>query len=236
MIFNSKKEILFVVLAMFFVTNAIVAEMIGGKLIEINIFSYSFKFSMGILPWPVVFLSTDLINEYFGKKGVRRLSIITSCLIGYSFVLLYGGMKIPAASFSPVQDKEFTIVFGQSMWIIVGSITAFLVSQMVDVFVFWFFREMTKEKLLWLRSTGSTAISQLIDSFIVLGIGFLLPGKISLADFLNVGFTNYAGKLILAIMLTPLIYVGHFFIEKYLGDKESEKEIEQTAKESLRKF
>ena len=235
MIFKTKKETLFVILAMFFVTNAIVAEMIGGKLIEITIFNFSFKFSMGILPWPVVFLSTDLINEYFGKKGVRRLSVITAGLIGYAFIILYGGMKIPAASFSPVQDKEFTIVFGQSLWIIVGSITAFLVSQIVDVFIFWFLREITKEKLLWLRSTGSTVISQLIDSFIVLGIGFLLPGKISFADFLNVGFTNYSGKLILAIALTPLIYFGHFLIEKYLGEKESEKEIEQTAQEALRK-
>src|ERR1051326_6542897 len=163
MIFNSRKEILFVVLAMFFVTNAIVAEMIGGKLIEISLFGFHFAFSMGILPWPVVFLSTDLINEYFGKKGVRRLSVITEGMIGYAFVLLYGGMKVPAASFSPVQDKEFYIVFGQSMWIIAGSIIAFLVSQITDVFVFWFFREMTKEKLLWLRATGSTVVSQLID-------------------------------------------------------------------------
>ena len=232
MIFNSKKEILFVVLAMFFVSNAIVAEMIGGKLIEINLFNFHFAFSMGILPWPVVFLSTDLINEYFGKKGVRRLSIITACLIGYAFVLLYGGMKIPAAAFSPVQDKEFSLVFGQSMWIIAGSIIAFLVSQIIDVFVFWFFRNKTGGKLLWLRSTGSTVISQLIDSFIVLGVGFLLPGKITIDQFFNVGFTNYSGKLIIAILLTPLIYLGHFLINKYLGEKEAEKEIEQTAKES----
>ena len=235
MIFNSRKEILFVVLAMFFVTNAIVAEMIGGKLIEISLFGFHFAFSMGILPWPVVFLSTDLINEYFGKKGVRRLSIITACFIAYAFVVLYGGMKIPAATFSPVQDKEFTQVFGQSMWIIAGSIIAFLVSQIVDVFVFWFFREITKEKLLWLRSTGSTVISQLIDSFIVLGIGFLLPGKITMGQFLNVGFTNYSGKLIIAILLTPLIYLGHFLINKYLGEKEAEKDIAETAKESLEK-
>ncbi|MBI3501270.1 MAG: queuosine precursor transporter [Bacteroidetes bacterium] len=233
--FNSRKEILFVVLAMFFVTNAITAEMIGGKLIEINIFDFHFAFSMGILPWPIVFISTDLINEYFGKKGVRKLSVITACLIGYAFLLLYGGMNVPAAAFSPVQDKEFNIVFGQSMWIIVGSIIAFLVSQIMDVFVFWFFRALTKEKFLWLRTTGSTVISQLIDSFIVLGIGFLMPGKISFSNFLNVGFTNYSGKLILAILLTPLIYLGHFLIDKYLGEKESEKEIEEAAEESLEK-
>jgi uncharacterized integral membrane protein (TIGR00697 family) len=230
MIFNSKKEILFVTLAGFFITNAIVAEMIGGKLIEIG----PFKFSMGIMPWPVVFLSTDLINEYFGKKGVQRLSIITACLIGYSFILLYSGMSIPAASFSPVQDKEFSIVFGQSMWIIAGSITAFLVSQVLDVFVFWFFRTLTGEKHLWLRATGSTAVSQLVDSFIVLGIGFLLPGKISLANFINVGLTNYTGKLIIAVALTPLIYAGHFLIDRYIGVGESHKMIDETAKEVVK--
>ena len=143
-------------------------------------------------------------------------------------------MNIPAASFSPVQDKEFYIVFGQSMWIIAGSITAFLVSQVLDVFVFWFFRSLTGEKYLWLRATGSTAVSQLIDSFIVLGIGFLLPGKISLANFINVGITNYTGKLIIAVALTPLIYAGHFLIDKYIGMGESHKMIDETAKEEIR--
>ncbi|HEY4797762.1 MAG TPA: queuosine precursor transporter [Bacteroidia bacterium] len=227
MIFKSKREMLYVVLAMFFVANAIVAEMIGGKLIEIHLFSFSFKMSIGIIPWPVVFLSTDLINEYFGTSGVRRLSIITACLIAYSFVLLYAGINVHAAGFSPVKDDAFANVFGQSLWIIVGSITAFLFSQMVDVFVFWFFKNKTGEKFLWLRATGSTVISQLIDSFIVLGIGFLLPGKISLSDFLNVGFTNYSGKMIIAIVLTPAIYVGHFLIDKYLGEKESHQLITQ---------
>ncbi len=235
MIFKSKREMLYVILSMFFVTNAIVAEMIGGKLIDIHLLGFSFKFSIGILPWPIVFLSTDLINEYFGKQGVRRLSIITSCLIAYAFILLYAGMKVPAAGFSPVQDPAFTNVFGQSMWIIAGSITAFLVSQMIDVFIFWYFRNRTGGKMLWLRSTGSTVISQLIDSFIVLGIGFLLPGKISLSDFINVGLTNYSGKLIIAIVLTPFIYIGHYMIDKYIGDKESHKIVEATAAEEIRK-
>ena len=234
MIFNSRKEMLYVILAMFFVTNAIVAEMIGGKLIEIHILDWSFKFSMGILPWPVVFLTTDLINEYFGRSGVRKLTIITACLIGYAFILLYGGMKIPAATFSPVQDDAFSNVFGQSMWIIAGSITAFIASQLLDVLVFWFFREITGGRMLWLRATGSTVISQLVDSFIVLGIGFLLPGKISLADFISVGLANYSGKLILAILLTPMIYAGHFLIDKYLGEKKSRDIIKETAQENKR--
>ena len=100
--------------------------------------------------------------------------------------------------------------------------------------MFWFFRSLTGEKYLWLRATGSTAVSQLIDSFIVLGIGFLLPGKISLANFINVGITNYTGKLIIAVALTPLIYAGHFLIDKYIGMGESHKMIDETAKEEIR--
>ena len=220
MTFKSKREILYLTLAMFFVTNAIVAEMIGGKLIDIYLLGFSFKFSIGILPWPIVFLSTDLINEYFGKQGVRKLSIITSCMILYAFLVLFLAMGVPAASFSPVQDDAFRNVFGQSMWIIAGSITAFLVSQIIDVMVFWFFKSRTGNKMLWLRATGSTVVSQLIDSFIVLGIGFLLPGKISLDNYINVGLTNYSGKLIIAILLTPFIYIIHFLIDKFILNEE----------------
>lgn len=220
MTFKSKRETLYLILAMFFVTNAIVAEMIGGKLIDIHLIGFSFKFSIGILPWPIVFLSTDLINEYFGKQGVRKLSIITSCMILYAFLVLFFAMGVPAASFSPVQDDAFKNVFGQSMWIIAGSITAFLVSQIIDVMVFWFFKSRTGNKMLWLRATGSTVVSQLIDSFIVLGIGFLLPGKISLDNYINVGLTNYSGKLIIAILLTPFIYIIHFLIDKFILNEE----------------
>ena len=132
--FSSKKDTVFIILACFFVTNAIVAELIGGKLIQIG----PFTMSIGILPWPIVFLTTDLINEYFGKSGVRKLTIITVFLIIYAFIVLYIGMQVKATSFSPVNDDNFRAVFGQSMWIIVGSIIAFLISQLVDVFIFWF--------------------------------------------------------------------------------------------------
>ena len=109
MLLNNKKEILFTILSGFFITNAIVAELIGGKLIQYG----EFTMSIGIIPWPVVFLTTDLINEYYGPKGVRRLSIITAFLIAYAFILLYLGMQVDAASFSPVQDEQFIAVFGQ---------------------------------------------------------------------------------------------------------------------------
>lgn len=211
--FKSKKDTAFVILAGIFITNAVVAELIGGKLIQIG----PFVMSIGILPWPVVFLTTDLINEYFGEKGVRRLSFITASLIAYAFLVLLLAIAIPAAKgISPVNDEQFQAVFGQSMWIIVGSIMAFLVSQLIDVTVFWYFRNKTGDKKIWLRTTGSTVISQLFDSFIVLGVAFWLPGKINFETFIGSALTGYTFKLGIAILLTPLIYWGHRIIKNYL--------------------
>ena len=114
---------------------------------------------------------------------LKKLSLITAGLIAYAFILLFLAISIPAAKgISPVNDDQFFAVFGQSMWIIVGSITAFLVSQLIDVSIFHFFKNKTGNKMIWLRSTGSTVISQLFDSFIVLGIAFwLLIGQYGLA-------------------------------------------------------
>ena len=213
--FKTKKELVFVILAGIFITNAVVAELIGGKLIQIG----PFVMSIGILPWPIVFLTTDLINEYFGEKGVKKLSIITACLIAYAFIILLLAITIPAAKgISPVNDEQFQAVFGQSMWIIVGSIIAFLVSQLIDVTVFWFFKKKTGNQKIWLRTTGSTIISQLFDSFIVLGIAFWLPGKINFDTFISSALTGYTFKLCVAVVLTPLIYLGHYLIKKYLAE------------------
>jgi hypothetical protein len=216
--FKTRREIVFVILAGIFITNAVVAELIGGKLIQMG----PFVMSIGILPWPIVFLTTDLINEYFGEKGVKKLSVITACLIAYAFLILFMAIIIPAAKgISPVNDEQFQAVFGQSMWIIVGSIIAFMVSQLIDVTVFWFFKNRTGDKKIWLRTTGSTIISQLFDSFIVLGIAFWLPGKIDFDTFLSSALVGYTFKLSIAIVLTPLIYLGHYLIKKYLNEHTS---------------
>lgn len=230
MIFSSKRNLVYIILAGLFITNAVVAELIGGKLIQIG----PFVMSIGIIPWPVVFLTTDLINEYYGRVGVRRLSLITASLIAYAFVILLFAIKVPAAvGISTVTDEQFYAVFGQSLWIIVGSIVAFLFSQFVDVFIFWLLRDKTGGKMIWLRSTGSTAISQLMDTFVVLGIAFWLPGKMTTSVFINAALTGYTFKLIIAVLLTPFIYLGHNLIEKYLGTEESQQVIKKAAEESL---
>jgi uncharacterized integral membrane protein (TIGR00697 family) len=214
--FQNKKDTVYVILAGIFITNAVVAELIGGKLIHVG----SAVMSIGILPWPIVFVTTDLINEYFGEKGVRKLSLITASLIAYTFIILFFAMKIPAVNGKGlVSDMQFNGVFGQSMLIIVGSITAFMVSQLIDVTLFHFVKKKTGNKMIWLRSTGSTVISQLFDSFIVAGIAFWLPGKMTTEVFIVSALTGYFVKLIIAVLMTPMIYLGHSIIEKYIHSK-----------------
>lgn len=215
--FKTKKDLVFVILAGIFITNAVVAELIGGKLIQIG----PFIMSIGILPWPIVFITTDIINEHFGRNGVRKLSYITAGLIAYCILILFIGTKIPAfITKETVNDEQFYAVFGQGLFIMVASIIAFLISQLIDVSIFWFLRNKTGKKMIWLRSTGSTIISQLIDSFIVSGIAFWLTGKITTSQYLNMSITGYTFKLGIAILLTPLIYLGHYLIKKYLSENE----------------
>jgi queuosine precursor transporter len=210
---SQRKNVLFLVLAGFFVTNAIVAELIGGKLVS---FFGVFTQSIGIILWPVVFILTDLINEHYGRTGVKKLTYITVGLIAYTYILISIGMNVPSVEFSPVDDGNFNTVFGQSRWIIIGSIIAFFVSQLTDVYIFWILRRLTGGKMIWLRATGSTAVSQLIDTFLVQFIAFVIPGKWSLSEFFEYASWGYAFKLLIALCLTPLIYLGHYFIRKIL--------------------
>ncbi|MBL7903056.1 MAG: queuosine precursor transporter [Bacteroidia bacterium] len=216
--FSNRKDLVFLILAGFFVTNTIVAELIGGKLVQ---FFGLFTQSLGIILWPVVFVLTDLINEHYGKQGVRKLTYITVGLIIYTFLLLSAGIKLPAVNFSPVDDATFNRVFGQSQWIIIGSVVAFLLAQLMDVYVFWIFKKRTGEKMIWLRATGSTAVSQLIDTFVVQFIAFVVPGKWAFNEFLENASFGYLFKLLVALALIPFIYLGHFLINNYLRNHEN---------------
>ena len=123
----------------------------------------------------------------------------------------------------PDMQAAFSQIFGQGMWIIAGSLVAFLLGQLIDALTFHRLRLFTGEKHLWLRATGSTLLSQFIDSFVVLYIAFVLgPQKWSISLFLAVGCVNYAYKFVVAVLLTPVIYGAHWLIDLYLGKEQSE--------------
>lgn len=245
-ILKDKPTRLFIFMAAFFVANALIAESIGTKLFSLEkLFGqHPLSFSLfgqgglgltltcGVLLWPLEFIMTDIVNEYYGPKAVRRISFIAVGLIAYAFLMFYMAMGVPAADFwisSGVEDgipnmsKAFNGIFGQGMWIIFASITAFLVSQIVDVTVFHKIKKVTGEKKVWLRATGSTLVSQLVDSFIVLFIAFKIGKGWSWQLVFAVCLVNYSYKFLMAIILTPLIYFIEHRIEKYFGPELTHK-------------
>ena len=237
---DNKPAKLFIVLGAFFVCNAIIAEFIGVKIFAFeqtvgihplnwDLFGHkgALSLSAGVLLWPVVFLMTDIINEYYGKRGVKMLSYIGVSMISYAFFMIYGAIHLVPADFwvgsyteqgVPDMQTAFATIFGQGAWIIVASIIAFLVGQIIDAMIFHQLRKITNEEKVWLRATGSTVVSQFIDSFLVLYIAFVLgPPQWPMSLFLAVGIVNYSYKFLVAVLLTPLIYLAHHLIDNYLG-------------------
>jgi uncharacterized integral membrane protein (TIGR00697 family) len=124
------------------------------------------------------------------------------------------------------------MIFRQGLGIILGSLTAFLLGQLIDVYVFQKLRKITGSKMIWLRATGSTLVSQLIDSFVVLGIAFYVFGNWSWAQVASVAIINYVYKFSVAILLTPLLYVGHYLIDNYLGKEVAEAMTKEAANDT----
>ena len=252
---EKKKNALFIVLACIFLTNAIIAELIGVKIFSgentlglapahLNILGFTMDFNLtaGAVIWPVVFITSDLINEYFGKPGVKRISYLAAIFIAYSFLVIFFTIKLPPADWwLEANNKDgagnyfnmdfaFNKILGQGQRIILASLAAFLIGQLIDVFVFQKLKSVTGPKKLWLRATGSTLVSQFIDSFVVLYVAFV--GIFPNEQIIAIGITNYLYKFSVAILLTPLIYLGHYLIDNYLGKEEAEKLSEEASKQS----
>lgn len=231
---------LFVALAAFFCANAVLAEFIGVKIFALedtlgiapmawNLFGQtgSLSFTAGTLLWPVVFVFTDVVNEFYGKRGVRMISWIAVALIVYGFAFAFAAIHLAPAGWwvdaardqgVPDYQKAYAAVFGQGLWTIAGSVVAFMLGQLIDVSVFHRIRRATGEKHVWLRATGSTAVSQLIDSFVVLYIAFVLgPQQWPTSLFMAVSTVNYGYKMLAAVAMIPLIYLLRRGIIAYLG-------------------
>jgi uncharacterized integral membrane protein (TIGR00697 family) len=252
---SQKKNNLFIILAGIFITNALLAEMIGVKIFsaegtfgfqpaQLNILGFTMDFNLtaGAIIWPIVFVTTDLINEYFGKPGVKKISYFTAGLISYAFAVIFLTMLLAPADFwlnaygkdpnGNYFDIEhaYNTIFGQGLRIIIGTLIAFLIGQLVDVYVFQRLRKITGNRMLWLRATGSTLVSQFVDSFVVLFIAFY--GVFTNDQIIAIGITNYIYKFVVAILLTPLIYLGHYLIDSYLGKEVADKISQEAAEKS----
>jgi uncharacterized integral membrane protein (TIGR00697 family) len=237
-----RKRQLFMVLSGIFLTNALLAELIGVKIFsgealfglpgaQIPVLGAKLDFNLtaGVIIWPIVFVTTDIINEYFGRDGVKKISVLTAILIAYGFMVIVAATSLPPAQFwldvnnqgpngtAFDMDFAFNRVFRQGLGIIIGSLVAFLVGQLLDAYVFHKLKHLTGSKKLWLRATGSTLISQLVDTVVVLFIAFYVFGNWDLKTVLSVSVINYLYKFTVAIILTPLLYLVHPIIDRYLA-------------------
>jgi len=245
---NNKAFKLFLLLAGFFICNTLVAEFVGIKIFSLEKsigidpvnFSFfgvdglGFNLTAGVVLWPVVFIMTDIINEYFGKKSVKVLSYLAVFLILYAFAMVFFAIDLPpnewwkneSGQLSPNPDLHvtdmnlaFNTVMGQGLWIIIGSMIAFLVGQIVDVSIFHRIKKWTGGEKVWLRATGSTFVSQFIDSYIVLIVAFYIGADWDLSRVLAIGTMNLIYKVVIAVLLTPMIYLAHAIIDRYLGSE-----------------
>jgi queuosine precursor transporter len=258
MMLQQKPIRLWTVLACIFVANALIAEFMGVKLFSLEkTMGYSdanlsmlgqkgltFTLSAGVLLWPMVFIMTDLLNEYFGPKGVRMLSWLTAALIAFGFLMVFFAIDLAPADFwrtshlkpsmTPSETEAmraqvgdyntaYAIVFGQSLWIIVGSLFAFLIAQLVDVAVFQRLKRWSNNKYIWLRSTGSTLVSQFLDSFVVVFIALYIGQQLPFFQVLAISVMSYLYKAVVALLMTPVLYLVHGMIDRYLGADLAEK-------------
>ena len=235
----SRPQKLYVICAAVFLTALVVAEATASKLFTlfdlpftITILGEEFTrvtMTAGVIAFPITFIMTDLMNEYFGKKGIRFVTLVGMVMIIFEFVLLQIAMAVPTDPFSAVPEEAFDTVFGATGWIILGSLVAYLVGQLVDITLFHWLRGLTKGRMLWLRATGSTFGSQFLDTFLVLSIAFLPTGVMSFQTVIAVTIFNYAYKFIIAIVITPVIYGVHWIMDRYLGHETAVEMIEQAA-------
>ena len=255
MTFKTKESRLLIVLAAFFVANTVLSEFIGVKIFSVEktfgfqpvdwklfgVENLSLNMSAGSLTWPLVFIMTDIINEYFGVKQVRFLSILTAVLVLFLFGMTWVSIQVIPADFwlnqtengqNVQMDLAYNKVFGQGMWIIFGSLTAFILGQILDVFIFHRIKKWTGEKALWLRSTGSTVVSQLVDSFVVAFIAFYLNPAYDWTwqTVLAICMVGYVYKFTVAVLLTPVLYLIHFAVNAFLGKNLAERLLSEAVK------
>ena len=204
-----RKERFFVLLTALFVAALITGDFVGGKFFVV----FGHTFSAGIVPFPLTFVLTDLVNEFYGTHGAKRITMAGLLAAVFTWAVITLALHLPTSPESPISDAVFKSAFGTSARLYVASLTAYIIGQLLDISIFHALRRLTGHRMLWLRSTGSTVLSQVVDSIAVSFV--FLVGSRPLDYIVNNALHNYLGKLAMAILLTPLIYAGHGLFHRW---------------------
>ena len=214
---------IYLILAALFITSLVVSNLIFQKFFSWNFFGiYTFEISVGILPYPLTFLITDLISEIYGKKKANQVVVAGIFASFFSLLIIYASDMVPATSWSPVNNALFTKVFGFSIIAVFSSMIAYLLAQFVDIRIYHFWKKTTKGKHLWLRNNFSTITSQFLDTFSVL---FLLCsfGVIEWHLFSKLLLSGFLFKVLVALSDTPFLYIAVYYFRKVFHLKMGEE-------------
>lgn len=225
----SLRSKVFFVLAAINLAALVIANVIGVKLFvfhaDLGFGPFDIEHTAGMLAFPVTFLLNDLINEFYGRKAARFVAWLSFSLALFGFLLISVARALPTLEGIPgtADEASFELIFGGSALMTLASIVAFLLGSLLDIAVFGFFKRLTRGRFVWLRATGSTVVSQLFDSFVVTILFFqvaqaLTGGTVAPFDFvLKTALTGYVLKFVIALLLTPKIYLGRWFIRRVVG-------------------
>jgi uncharacterized integral membrane protein (TIGR00697 family) len=215
---------LFVTLVGVFLTCLLVGNLIGGKLTYVHALGRDWVISVGEIPFPLTFILTDILNEFYGRTTARRVTLLGAAMIALTLAIIQAADLppwFPPAYTDPSWAKSnmtpfaFQNVFLNAAWIQIASLIAFLTANFVDIGVFFLIKRVTGERLLWLRATGSTAVSQLIDTVVIISIAF--GQKLDGHTLLSLMVTSYVVKVTVAVLVTPVIYALHELLERAWG-------------------
>jgi queuosine precursor transporter len=226
----SGRQRLYIYLCAVFLTALLIGDTIGAKLfivpIPLGFTTVHATLSVGVIWFPVTFLLTDVINEFYGSKGARFVTFLGFWMALAAFIIIYVARKIPAAHPpSPVSQEAFDQVLGNANLIFIGSLTAYIIGQLIDIAVFQAAKRLTQSRHIWLRSTGSTLISQLVDTLTVTSIAF--ARTLTATQLRNTLISQYLVKVLFAIGLTPVIYALHAVLHRRLHLEEHPADVER---------
>ena len=220
---------IYLYLGALFITSLVVSNLIFQKFFywqpfgEITVFGAPiFEISVGILPYPITFLITDLISEIFGKKKANQVVVAGIFASFFSLLIVYTSSAVPATSWSPVSDGMFKDVFGNTIVAVFASMMAYLLAQFVDIQIYHFWKNLTKGRYLWLRNNFSTFSSQFIDTFTVVLL-LCSFGEIAWERFAGLVIAGFLFKVMIAMLDTPLLYFFVYLIRRRFNLKIGEE-------------
>jgi uncharacterized integral membrane protein (TIGR00697 family) len=212
---------MFMTLVSVFLTCLLLGNLIGGKLTYVHFLGRDWVISVGEIPFPLTFILTDIINEFYGRKTARRVTLLGFAMTGLAIALVRIADLARWFPYSQMTPAAFDNVFLGATFIQIASMVAFLTAQYVDIGVFFLIKRLTGQRMLWLRATGSTAVSQLIDTVVILTIAFGPPREwfgagtaVPTSVLFTMITTSYIVKVLVAIGVTPIIYGLHGLIER----------------------